>query len=255
VGVVLAEAMTGEGGLGPSGWAAVLAYALTGWLCLRAFMVEKAGPPRPYAKAVAALWRVVRKHWPDPPAPARRAGLWVGVALLLVVLGINRLLDIETLLLDWWREDAMAQGSYENRRASQGGFIGVVALIGVASAVGLLRIARGQLRDLRLLLSGTIFLLAFVVIRAVSLHAIDAVMRIEVAGVSVAVAAELLGLGVVALAAVFRLRKDGAPVLFGWRTKAKGKKGGPPKGGPPPRAPARTGPPPKDAPITITQLN
>jgi len=255
--MVLAEAMMEDGGLGLSGWITVFVYALVAWLCLRAFMVEKAGPPRPYRQAIAALWRVVRKHWPTPPAPARRAGLWVCLALMLAVLGVNRLLDIENFLLDWWREDAMAQGNYGDRRANQGGFVGAVAIVGLGSAVALLRVARGQLSDFRLVLGGAVFLLGFVVVRAVSLHAIDAIMRTSVAGVSVAVGLELLGLAVIGVGAGQRLRRATATKSAPTEPPRRGPS---PGSGPGPRPPARKGPPPSggappdDAPIKITQL-
>ena len=44
------------------GWLTVVAYLAAAWLCLRAFMVEKAGPPRPYRQAIKALLRVIRNR-------------------------------------------------------------------------------------------------------------------------------------------------------------------------------------------------
>ncbi|MEM9462959.1 MAG: hypothetical protein AAGF11_52950 [Myxococcota bacterium] len=199
--------MMDEPGLGVSGWVTVVVYLLVARLCLRAFMVEKAGPKRPYIRSIAALWRVVKKHWPNVPIPARRAGLWVCLALVLIVLGVNRLFDLETLVLDAWREDSRLQGTYGERRAMQGGFIGAVAIMGLAVVVVLFRIARGQLTDFRLMLGGAVYLLAFVVIRAASLHAVDGYLDQGIAGIRLGVGLELLGLVVIGMAAYRRLRK------------------------------------------------
>lgn len=258
-GVVLADAMMmDEPGLGLSGGVTVLVYLLVAWLCLRAFMVEKAGPRRPYLKSVAALYRVVKKHWPQVPTPARRAGLWVCLALIVFVLGLNRLFDLETLVLDLWREDSRSQGTYGERRAMQGGFIGAVAIMGLAVVVVLLRIARGQLSDFRLVLGGAVFLLAFVVIRAASLHAVDGLLRQSVAGIPLGVGVELLGLAMVGMAAFARLRRA-KPAAPPRDASPRPRQPAPPRveplpsGGARPRAEAGA---PRDdsAPIRITQL-
>lgn len=255
--------------LGLSGWLCVAVYVLVAWLCLRAFMAEKTGPRRPYLKSIAALYRVVRKHWPQVPTPARRAGLWVCLALVLLVLGLNRLFDLESLVLDLWREDARTQGTYGERRAMQGGFIGAVAIMGLAVVVVLFRVARGQLADFRLVLGGAVFLLAFVVIRAASLHAVDGILDRGVAGVRVGVGLELLGLGIIAAAALGRLRR--ARAAAGASGPApEGRRPAPPRerlpgGSARPRAEARPQEPARprveapvhgdeSAPIRITQL-
>jgi len=75
------------------GWATVFAYLLSGYLCLRAFMAEKSGPRRPYGASIAALVRVLRRHWPNPPVVARRAALWLILSFLMFALGINKQLD------------------------------------------------------------------------------------------------------------------------------------------------------------------
>lgn len=212
-GLLLANPMVPESaGLGVTGWAAVAGYAFVTWLCMRAFMVEKAGPPRPYRQALAALWRITKKHWPKLPTPARRAGLWVAIAVVIAILGINRLFDIEDFLLDTWRAEAVVEGSYDSRGAMQVGFVFAAGAMAATAGTGLLLIARGQLRDFRLVLAATIAVLTLAVVRAASLHDVDALMRTGVGGLNLGVFVELLGLGVIGYAVRQRLRRDGVGI-------------------------------------------
>lgn len=198
------------------GWLTVVAYFAAAWLCLRAFMVEKAGPPRPYRQAIGALYRVVRKHWPRPPAPARRAGLWLLLALLLGVLGLNKQLDLQSLLTEIGRVTAIEEGWYEQRRSVQVGFIGAV-LVSAALALGALAwLVRGHLHDFRLALGGMVLLVGFVVVRATSFHDMDAFIRTSVGGLELNWVLELGGITLVAVAAGKRLRQGGAPLWRGW---------------------------------------
>lgn len=211
------------------GWLTVVAYLAAAWLCLRAFMVEKAGPPRPYRQAIGALWRVVKRHWPSPPAPARRAGLWLLLALLLVGLGVNKQLDLQSLLTEIGRVTAIESGWYENRRAVQVGFIGAV-LVSATLAVGALWwLVRGHLRDFRLALGGMVVLLGFIIVRATSFHDMDAFIHQGVGGVEMNWILELGGITLVAVAAGRRLRQAGAPLWRGWPPAGPGERGGPPR--------------------------
>jgi hypothetical protein len=112
------------------GWVTVAAYFLTSWLCLRAFRLEKRGPPRPLLPTIAALFRVMKKHWPRPPAPARRAALWLLLFAIMFALGINKQLDLQTLFTEIGRSVSRSGGWYEERRAVQGLFIAAMAGFG-----------------------------------------------------------------------------------------------------------------------------
>ncbi|MCX4241091.1 hypothetical protein [Paraliomyxa miuraensis] len=207
------------------GWLTVVAYFAATWLCLRAFMVEKAGPPRPYRHAIAALWRVVRRHWPRPPAPARRAGLWVLLAAILAVLGVNKQLDLQSLITELGRIAAIEGGWYEQRRPIQVGFIGAVLVAGAGLVVALGWLARGHLRDFRLALGGMVVLVTFVVLRATSFHHIDILIGTRVAGLELNWVLELGGISLVAVAAGRRLRQAGAPLWRGWPGSGSGSGG------------------------------
>lgn len=188
------------------GWLTVVAYFVCAWLCLRAFKSEKRGPDRPYRQAIPALLRVLRKHWPSPPAPARRAALWLVLAFVLGALGINKQLDLQTLFTEIGRSMAFEGGWYESRRVVQAIFIAMVLGFGTLGVALLWWLTRGQLRDFRLTLFGFAVLVAFVVVRAASFHHMDLIIGADIAGVRVNWILELGGIGMVAAGAMRRLR-------------------------------------------------
>ncbi|HWB76789.1 MAG TPA: hypothetical protein VG755_17605 [Nannocystaceae bacterium] len=188
------------------GWVTVVAYLVVAWLCLRAFMVEKRGPPRPFFATVGALLRVMRKHWPRPPLPARRAALWLVLATIFLALGINKQLDLQTLVTEIGRVVAYRGGWYEERRFVQAIFVGVVAIVGVIGLLVFAWLTRGQLRDFRVVLGGLAFLLSFVVIRAASFHSVDQLIRFAPLGIRMNWVFELGGIALVGVGVVRRLR-------------------------------------------------
>jgi hypothetical protein len=189
-------------------WVTVAAYFMTAWLCLRAFGAEKRGPPRPFFATVAALLRVMRKQWPRPPAPARRAALWLFLFAVVLALGINKQLDVQTLFTEIGRSLARSGGWYEERRLVQGAFVVGMACFGALGIVTLWWLTRGQLRDFRVTLAGLAFILCFVVIRAASFHNFDELIGSELLGIRVNWALELGGIGIMAAGVIRRLRSE-----------------------------------------------
>lgn len=188
------------------GWVTVVAYFATAWLCIRAFKAEKRGPARPLLASVAALLRVMRKHWPSPPAPARRAALWLVLAAIMIALGINKQLDLQTLVTELGRQAAYVGGWYEERRVVQGIFVAAIALGGALGLLVLWWLTRGQLRDFRLTLGGLALLVCFVVIRAASFHAVDQLIDVRALGIRMNCVLELGGIAVMATGVIRRLR-------------------------------------------------
>ena len=194
------------------GWVTVVAYFVAAWLCMQAFNTEKRGPIRPWRKAVPSMFRVLRKHWPRPPLPARRAALWVLVAMIFVALGINKQLDLQTLLTEVGKKVAHSGGWYEQRRVVQAIFVALVGGFGLMAIWLLFRLTQGgQLRDFRLPLAGLAVVVAFVVARAASFHHMDVFIGTEVLGLRMNTLFELGGVLVVAAGAIQRLRHAPAP--------------------------------------------
>ena len=189
----------------PVGWITFAAYFATCYLCLQAFTREKSGPARPLTQTIPAVLRVLRKHHKNPPLPARRAGLWLLLATILFALGINKQLDLQSLVTDLGRVFAYLTGIYGERRLFQVLFIILIGICCFFAAIRLWRMTQGELRDFRLSLVGVCLLLAFIFIRASSFHGMDAFLGLSLVGVRMNWVLELSGIGLVA-AGTFRAR-------------------------------------------------
>jgi hypothetical protein len=189
------------------GWFTVFAYFLSAWLCLQAFMAEKSGPRRPIVDSIKALVRVVRKHWPSPPAPARRAATWCIYSLVLALLGLNKQLDLQSLFTEIGRVVAHDQGWYESRRTVQAAFILILLAFGLAGIFAALFLLRGSGKELRLGSLGLIFLTCFVLVRASSFHHVDVFFGSTVHGLPINNLLELGGIGLIGAGATLRLRE------------------------------------------------
>jgi hypothetical protein len=130
-------------------------------------------------------------------AAAQRSGVptsfWFVLTAMLLALGLNKQLDLQSWFGQTGRDMAIAQGWYESRRAVQAVFIAVLG----AGAVGALLWARRQWAGLwheyRWVFGGVTLLLMFIVIRAASFHHIDEFIGIDVGVTTFGRALELAG--------------------------------------------------------------
>jgi hypothetical protein len=135
------------------GWIITVAYFVVAFLCWRAGIAEKKqgminGPNRNY--------------W-----------LWLGLAALLLVLGINKQLDLQTPLISLGRAIAEANGWYGIRREVQAAFVILAALFASLLFFGLLWRLRGNWQQYWLVIAGLAFVLVFILIRAASFNHVD----------------------------------------------------------------------------------
>ena len=146
---------------------------------------------------------------------ARRAGknqngdrrMWTLVTILMTLLCINKQLDLQSLLTDIGRVIAWKQGWYGERRSFQKWFVlGVLALSGMSTAFLAWRFRSFWIRHF-LLAAGLAFLLTFIVVRAISFHHVDMMLKSNFAGVRVNWFLELTGIGLIWAAAVKDLLK------------------------------------------------
>jgi hypothetical protein len=174
--------------------------SLMGWLTVVAYGLAA-------VTAFAAAWR-------SSPAPAPSRGtrtMWLLVATLLCLFCVNKQLDLQSLLTDIGRVFAWRQGWYEERREYQKGFVlGVVALSMLLSVSLFLRYRQFWLKHF-LLSFGLAFLLTFIVIRAISFHHFDEVLKHSISGVKMNWFLELSGIGLVWLAAAIDCYKSKSP--------------------------------------------
>lgn len=151
-----------------------------------------------YAAAALLAWLAWKKSAP-------RSKIWLGVAILMAVLCLNKQFDLQSLFTDLGRELANHGGWYGKRRGVQKWFVlSVVAGAGVFSCWFAWRF-RDFLKHHKLLSAGLLFLLTFIVVRAISFHHFDVFLKTSFVGLKMNWILELSGIFLIAIAA-FRER-------------------------------------------------
>ncbi|WP_426277623.1 hypothetical protein [Sphingomonas sp. FW199] len=158
------------------GWLTMLAYFGTAVLCIRA-----SG---------------------NRPSTAGRWSVWHLLFVILLLLGINKQLDVQTLLTGMGRQIARDGGWYRQRGPIQLAFIsGIAVAAAVAIALLFALIDRAD-RHARSALAGLVVLLAFVVMRATSFHDADVFLRLNVSAFRLYHVLELGGICLIAIPAL-----------------------------------------------------
>lgn len=165
-----------------------------GWVTVAAYLVA----------AIACALASRREPMTDGTRrPAGRPSrFWLLLAALMLALGINKQLDLQSLVTQTGRDVVRALNLYSGRREIQMGFIAVVILICLATVTGLLWVSRRTLRRRGTAIAGMMFILGFVMIRASSFHHVDAFLGAQLVGLRWNWILELGGISVVAAAAL-----------------------------------------------------
>lgn len=164
---------------------------LMGWLTVGVYL----------AAAVAAGMMARRLALVDPQA-RRERWFWRITAAILLLLALNKQLDLQSLLTIFARCHAQLSGWYNDRRIVQEVFIALVAAGGLL-ALGLAALLlRGILGRIWLALAGLGFVCVFVVIRAASFHHVDVFLGSSAMGIKLNWLLELPGPTLVALDAL-----------------------------------------------------
>ena len=130
---------------------------------------------------------------------------WCGVACVVLLLGANKQLDLQTWVIDVCRTLARENGWYEERRTYQTFFILITIFCGSAFAAWIIYELRGFWRECGGAVVGLAFLMAFVLIRAASLHQIDDWLAETISGAKLRHILELVGVAIVCAAATENL--------------------------------------------------
>ncbi len=159
------------------GWLVTLAYFAASLLCLRAAFAARA-------------------------AGGLGGSAWAALSLALSFLGINKQIDLQTLLTEIARILAVRGGWYGKRRPVQLLFVAGVFLAGIWLLRHLMRLGRGERRGLRVALFGAMFLVCFIVVRAASFHHLDRVFMQTWSDLRLNAVVELAGIILVAVGAI-----------------------------------------------------
>jgi hypothetical protein len=170
---------------------------LMGWVTVAVYLMAAAA-------AAAVAWR-------GQPATRRTRErlFWALAATLLLLLAVNKQLDLQTFLTELARCHAETHDWYEQRRIIQRDFILAIAAGGLAVIYLLRRMLRGTLRRTGVALVGLGFVTTFVVIRATSFHYTDVLVNTYVFGVRVSGVLEIVGPVLVLLNAQWLLIRSG----------------------------------------------
>jgi hypothetical protein len=171
------------------GWFTVFAYFVTAILCYRAAMTAN-------AKSIDIRTAANLEQY-----------FWFAAAVLLILFGINKQLDLQSLFTEVARAIARLQGWYGHQRIYQLFFIEGLGIFSFAVGVGMLWMLRRTDAWVKVALLGFSFLGAFVVLRAASFHHVDQFLGEKILGWRWNWILELSGIGVIAIACLAYLRK------------------------------------------------
>jgi hypothetical protein len=135
---------------------------------------------------------------------------WSTICILMILLGINKQLDLQSLFTEVGRQVARHEGWYDNRRIVQFLFI---ILFGTTALVSFLLFAfvmRDLFRRFWLAFIGLFILIVFIIIRAASFHHIDEMLRIRFFDLKMNWILELTGIYIIVIAAMLDLSTCGA---------------------------------------------
>ena len=183
------------------GWLAVVLYFGAAYLAYRAGRMERRLQPR--SGEIAYGWsRLAREAMEKIRSSVRNPAsifklnyststsetllptFWFALCGLLVFLGFNKQLDLQTCFTQVGRDMAHSEGWYENRRIVQLIFIVILLLAGVATIVASYWYIHGAWRRYRLAFYGIVTLVFFVIVRATSFHHIDIFLQSTFGGIA-----------------------------------------------------------------------
>lgn len=142
-----------------------------------------------YALAALVAGLAARRAWVIEQVLDRSAGdvsrdrrairhFWVLVLATMVLLGVNKQLDLQSLLIEKIRNRAYVEGWYSDRRRYQMDFIAVMVMASTVAGLALAFWLRRVLRQIAWAILGLAMLVVFVLIRAASFHYVDKVLAL-----------------------------------------------------------------------------
>ena len=153
-----------------------------------------------YVAAACLCVRAARAPGDAELGSRRLAGFWLLLALLLLALGENKQLDVQTFVIERLRDLARAEGWYAQRRRYQRLFVAVCGGASIAALCALGVALRPVWPRVRLGLLGLAVLLGFVLLRAAVFQRVGPVWLAHSEPLHAWL--ELLGIGVLGWAAL-----------------------------------------------------
>ncbi len=142
-----------------------------------------------------------KRKFPPETRKAQR-NFWLIVSVVMLSLGVNKQLDLQSLITAMGKYYAIRDGWYDNKRVVQFAVVSAILAIAALSLALFFYYMRDLLKTNWLAIAGLSFLLIFIVIRATSFHHIDIFIHSYMAGVRMNWLFELGGITAVAISAL-----------------------------------------------------
>jgi len=183
------------------GWLAVFCYFAAAYLSYRAGRMERRLQPR--SSEIGYGWSQLARETMEKirttlrqPASIFKLNyasggseillptFWFALCGVLVFLGFNKQLDLQSCFTQVGRDMAKSEGWYEERRVVQLLFIVILVLLGLATIAASYWYIHGAWRRYRLAFYGIVTLVLFVIVRATSFHHIDIFLQSTFGGIA-----------------------------------------------------------------------
>lgn len=140
-----------------------------------------------FVAAVLCAMAAQRARRQRDPDEARSTWFWGGLAVLFVLLGLNKLFNVQAWLWLTGRGMARQEGWYGMRKWIQAIFTSTIALGGLTIIALFFWLTRKTLKHHLLALIGAVCVTCFVILRAASFHHVDELlgMRFDTANMNV----------------------------------------------------------------------
>lgn len=132
---------------------------------------------------------------------------WLSLTALLVFLGLNKQLDLQSDLTDWLRTSAKAHGWYDQRRGVQLLFITVMGLAIPILLISLRLFLYHSWQRYKITWVGIVLLLIFVMVRAASFHHVDLIFYQTIGSIRYYQLLEMLAISLIIVGTFFENKK------------------------------------------------
>lgn len=149
---------------------------------------------------VCAFLAALLANLPNMKKERRAFTFWIMISSLMVLLGINKQLDLQTLSIEFGRQIVRAQGWMDQRRVVQFWFIVAFGTTAIAALILFTFTMRDFFRRFILAFIGLFFIFGFIFMRAAQFHHFDEALNIKFFGTRTNWLLELTGIYLIIVA-------------------------------------------------------
>lgn len=137
-------------------------------------------------------------------AGSQEPRVWTAIAVLLALLGVSELLQLQPTLTNLGRAAAFQEGWYWHRHGVQIAVTKIGVAMTILLSLGLLLSARLTSVQCAVALACAVLILGYILVRAVSLHQVDALLQRTTLGLRWARIPELAGCAMILFSSLSR---------------------------------------------------